>query len=395
MVADSLEVEGGTILFDSIQTSFADQILAGRVHDTRFGMGKAMAYFQLLPTSYPREIPDFNGAFKLDSVNIFFLRSTYYPFQRAEFPAELMKQNLNLYALKAAPPGSRSFYNLDTLEADRNKLLAQTRPRGIDNNAGTFILAASGSGLTELFKSSFSGKTLLNDQDVLAMLPGLAIMPDDSTSKLFSLRVDQTGGIDDVLMKVNYSNAEGRDSLFFVLRRQNSVYFSSFSFNRSGTAFAALQPGVLLSSEATNGIIGSQKGSGIRSWINFSNLEKKKAMLGNVSVLKGEIEIIPEEDPVFVPTPLLNMVASRTGNIFPARGQDFNQLLLNENILVNLTDTTNLGIRSNPSNFLFAYDANKKRYICNITGYLRRMMANPQLSQGILVNVQLFYKKPN
>jgi hypothetical protein len=415
MVADSLEVVGGTVLFDSIQTSFADQILTGQIKDTRFGTGKAIAYFQLLPTSYPREIPDFNAGFKLDSVNIFFLRSTYYPFQRSEFPGELQKQKLNLYALKAAPPGSKSYYSIDTLEIDRTNLLAQTRPRGIDIGAGTFILSATGEGLMNLFKSGFSGKTLLNDQDVLSVLPGLAIMPDDSTTKLFSLRVDQTGGIDDILMKLNYSNNEGRDSLFFALRRQGSVYFSHFKFNRQGTPFEALQKGELLPVEATSGVIGSQKGSGIRSWINFSNLEQKKAQLGNVTVLKGEIEIIPEYDPVFVPTPFLNMVASKTGNLFPGRGQDFNQLLLNENILVNIADTSNLSIRSNPSNFLFTYDAAKNRYICNITGYLRRLMANPQLSQGILVNVpfaatgfdgltykpkggikvKLFYKKPD
>lgn len=415
MVYDSIEVDGGTLLYDSVLTSFTEQVLAGAINDPRFGKAKAIAYFQLLPVSYPATIPNFNNGFTLDSVRIFFLRSTYYPFNRDAFPDEVLRQTLEIYPLLAAPSGSRSYYSMDTLAYDKNNKLATTQLRGIDKNTSTFIMAATGEKLLQLFKEKFSDKVLNNDRDVLAILPGVAVTPADSTDKLFSLRVDQTGGIDDVLMKMNFTGPQGRDSIFFALKRQSSVYFTHFRFDRSNTAFAAInQANVLLPAEASNGLVGNQRGSGLRSWINFTNLQAKKQQIGNVSVLKGELEIIPENPGSFTPTTFIQLIASTESDYFPGRGQNFNQLLLNENVLTNIQDTTNLGIRSNPSNFLFAYDANKKRYICNITGYLRRIMNNPQLSRGILVNtpfaatgfdgftyrprggvkVKLFYKKP-
>lgn len=384
-LVDSFPLDAYTVLLDkTISTSNTGNLLSGNYTDPIMGKGKGVAYFQLFPPAYPFRIPNFVGDTILDSVKFYLTGNTFYPgIETTEVPNVIASEKFSLLPLRNIPSGSKTYLVTDSLPSDSDKkwtqlgLLAPKFP--------SFALYAENGMLFDIVKSLSSGVNFNNDMEVLAKIPGLCIVPEGNVKHMYTFRMGKTTDGEYGYLKIKYRIGNAKDSTFMIARETESVYFSNLVFDRNGTLFKDVKFSELLSSSETGGKVAIQQGSGVRAFIKIPDLKGIQNKLGNSIVISAQLEMKASQtisESAFSTVPSLALIKPLGPNpdqILPDGGKNLLQYLVNE-AKDSLMQLNSVSGRS------FEYSKTTAKYSCNITGYFKKILKNPDSFHGLLVS---------
>jgi hypothetical protein len=233
-------------------------------------------------------------------------------------------------------------------------------------------------------------KTLTDDQQFLERFKGFAIKSLDSsvpqvTRFDLQYRDDAAPAFLQVYYRVKRGNEVPEEKILRFRTDRSTVQYYSFRPDYSGTKLVNIPTnGGGLPASSLDGIAVVQGGGGLSAKLRFPGLLAWKLALNKkVKVFKAELEIMPQ--PFSLPPPDFLRISSREDYENPDESSLF-QSVLNESQVLSLLqqgypsrETAGQALASR----LFAYDASRNTYRCNITGHIQDILDGIKTSTSL------------
>lgn len=298
-VIDSLSVTTGTVQLQYMPTSNTGSILVGKVEDSQIGTTAVSSYFRVALETMNSAIPE-DAVF--DSVNLVLTpNSTRYYLgdttAQQTIHVHRVTESIEMRTISSMGGGNTvpvyvtapAIFSGDEFAYDPIALGALTFAPRI-NSIDTLNVRLEDTFGQDLFDQFVTGSTTVNNNENLQQyLKGLVLTPDASNTALVGLN-------DTVYVDLNYSymgsdgfNKTGKVSLTTGSR---GYQFNNFSYDRSGTKFAALNAtNRELSSVDTDGDVFLQAGTGVVAKLEFPSLRQ---FLNEPNMAVNKIELVIE-----------------------------------------------------------------------------------------------------
>lgn len=362
---DTFSVAMETFRMDSLLTNAREFVLAGTYEDGILGKISAEGYFQFLPESYPQVCPD--------SILDEYTRATII-LNNGQPYGKFGIDQFGLYRLTSNLDGDRSHYSGEAApQYDAQPYLSTLNATRTDKN----IRVDAGLLGKEIIRFWKENKTLTDDQQFLERFKGFAIRSLDSVRQVtrFDLqyRDDAAPAFLQVFYRVKRGSEIPEEKVLRFRTDRSTVHYYSIIPDYSGTPWAGIPANGSLPASQTNGLAVVQEGGGLCTRLRFPGLQTWKTSLNRkVKVFKAELEIKPREPSSLAPPDFLR-ITSREDYQNPQEG-NLAQSVLNETQVLTLLqqgypsrETAGQALASR----LFAYDAAKNSYRCNITGHIQ------------------------
>jgi hypothetical protein len=291
---DTISLQTTTVVRDSVQTSDAGAILVGSYKDDYFGRVTAEGYTEMtLRTTnltYPKGFTR-----TLDSV-VLLLDYEYY------YGDTTKEQTFSVYPLLDSVP-TTTRYATDKQPYDL------TQPWG----SKTFKINPRRKGSSKRYLrlrlNSVVGDKLLSSDTVRgsrfrAFMKGMAIVPDTTNNTaVFGFNFSGDSSRVELHFQTRDVNMVSQDTLKYVFNAGAGYYYSNIRANRSNTLLAGLSAKDTLPTRLTQNLAFIQSGTGVRSLIKFPNIIKQTAALGNIKIVKAELELVSQKVTTATPPP--------------------------------------------------------------------------------------------
>lgn len=380
--ADTLSLNYSTVLADSATNSNAEMILTGKVNDPQFGTVKAISYFQ--PSLSPIYLG--SGTMKTDELgNVVFdtlsipqgaildslhlrLYSREFVYgdttHSAKFRVHRLKNILN----------NQNYHPEQSQEYDPEPIaefeFSQESMR--DPVSGRMTVKFVSLPIDIIHELIDIGNESNGDNSIfINKFKGFAIVPDADNKAIYGFStgaLDLTGANSSL---IPYWHMEGDTTADLHILNLNGPRYSQLSFDRSSTVLSDLSDTHNeLSTDATNGRVYLQGGSGIVPKIDFSPL----AGLGNIKINKATLEFNANSgtiDPLF-----------RVHNYFVIAEADKNNQQIRSSNGVPLYLNGN---RNDVSGQLYALVDSSKYLNIDVTRYLQKAVADNDFDKQIIL----------
>ncbi len=362
---DTFSVSMETFRMDSLLSSGREFVLAGTYQDGALGKISAEGYFQFLPESYPQVCPD--------SILDEYTRATLI-LNNSKPYGKFGTDQFGLYRLNENLDGDRSHYSGETAPQYESQPYLTTLNASRTQSSIRLDASKLGREIIAFWKEK---KTLSDDQQFLERWKGFALKSLDSVPQVTRFDLQYSDDAAPAFLQVYYRVKRGseipEEKILRFRTDRSTVQYYSMRPDYNGTAWAGIPANAGLPMAQSGQIAAVQEGAGLSVKLRFPGLTAwKTAQNRKIKVFKAELEIKPQDPSSLAPPDFLR-ISSREDYQNPAE-TDLSQNVLNESqVLILLQqgypsrETAGQALASR----LFAYDAAKNSYRCNITGHIQ------------------------
>ncbi|MCP9770334.1 DUF4270 family protein [Lacihabitans sp. LS3-19] len=285
---DTLSLDISTVLADSTVNGKSNYLMFGNVTDPIFGNIKATTYFQPTMVGYT----DVNGAVAYDTLKVNAnpiadsLRLRLVNFGLI-YGDTLAKNFFSIHRLKSPMDYNKRYNAEDKLEYESTEIAkfgVTLKSFKNDSAFNSYYIDLPKSIAQEILNAapSING----DNSKFVSAFPGFAIVSEGSNKSVYTILTGPYSASTSTL--IADWHYEGDTTKYFYQFDLNGPRHTSFEFDRSGTALAALsKSNNEINSNKTGNLSYIQGGSGISTKINFDNISK----LGtNIKVSKAILE---------------------------------------------------------------------------------------------------------
>lgn len=262
---DTIELEVGSIWFDSIPTFNVTRLLVGRVESPEFGTVKATSYAEaILPTEDSADI--FNGATTLIDVG---RDSIWYDSLTMNLVYNYTDGDVDLSATQKFfvhelstdidTVNAREWYSFNSIP--KGNLLAELDYQPTDST--TSIDFKLPDALGEDLYNELLNQRVNSSEDLQNIIKGFVFSTDDNGQAMYGINVLTTL----TRFRVHYHYVQDGDTLNRTYQMLLGNRFHQIEVDRTGSPLASLAKNTLLSSESTNNIAYLQAGTGLYTYV--------------------------------------------------------------------------------------------------------------------------------
>jgi hypothetical protein len=374
---DTFSVSMETFRMDSLLSNAREYVLAGTYSDPMIGSVSTEGYFQFLPEAYPLVSPDSIILDEYTRATIILNNGTPY--------GTFGQDQFGLYRLSQVLDGDRSHYSGEQAPQYETQPYLSTLNSTRTDNSIRMDATQLGKDIISFWKEK---KSLTDDQQFLERFKGFAIKSLDSVPQVTRFDLQYRNDAAPAFLQVYYRVKRGNEIpeekvLRFRTDRSSVQYYSILPVYNS--PWSAILPNAGLPADDAGGNAVVQEGGGLSVKLNIPGLLSwKSAQNRKVKVFKAELEIKPKEPSSLAPPDFLR-ISSRQDYQNPVE-TNLSEAVLNESQVLSLLQQ---GYPSREAagqalaSRLFAYDAARNSYRCNITGHIQNILDGKTTSTNL------------
>lgn len=367
---DTLSVNTSTMLLDSVITSGASILLAGKYTDPIFGKTEARTYFEVANLDSLTTQPQ-----RVDSV---ILKLVYSSASFAYGDTNRL-QTLAVYPLQEALSTSTTYFNYSSANYQTGTPLGSSTFRAspvvyksekkdtiarldtvkirLSKDFASYLASISTKSQSR-FKTDFKGLVVTPGVNDNAAILGFS----PTTSSLVMYYTDADNASKSITYYLSVGNSSGIEQ---------NARFNQLQSNRQGTAVSSLlKIGDIITSAKTNNLAYLQSGVGLVTKMNFPSLTAFKNA-GKVAINKAELIIntVPNSITDQTPAPISLVMAE----------------LDEKNVILRHTDGTRQYILTEGQTDILQSPLTYGKYTFNLTNYFEGLLTGRRTSKGVVL----------